>query len=150
VSNALRADPVTLAHIEILSVLHGRCFEEGWSPDSMASLLSTPGTLGVIAVNEKTDQPVGFILMRIVAGEGEILTVGVVPEAQAQGIGTFLLGIMLQEAVEAIFLDVASDNDPAMKLYQRAGFEVVGRRPGYYKRAGGGPIDSLTMKYVLG
>lgn len=149
-SNALRADRVTLAHVEVLSALHGQCFEEGWSPDSMASLLSTPGTLGVIAVNETIDQPVGFILMRIVAGEGEILTVGVVPDAQAKGIGTFLLGIMLQEAVEVIFLDVASDNEPAAKLYQRAGFEVVGHRPGYYKRAGGEPIDSLTMKYVLG
>jgi len=88
--------------------------------------------------------------MRGVASEGEILTIGVIPEVQAQGIGTFLLGTMLQESVEVVFLDVAADNDPAIKLYKRAGFEVVGRRPGYYKRAGGGPIDSLTMKYVLG
>ncbi len=148
-SAALRAERVMVAHVEILSALHRQCFDDGWSPDSMASLLNTPGTTGVIAVAEPTDQPVGFILMRIVAGEGEILSVGVVPDAQAQGIGTFLLGIMLEEAIEVVFLDVASDNEPAMKLYQHAGFEVVGRRPGYYKRPGGEPVDSLTMKYVL-
>jgi len=149
-SAGLRAERVGLAHAEILSGLHELCFAEGWSSEAMTSLLSVPGTLGVIAVRTKTDQPVGFVLMRVVAGEGEILSVGVVPEAQAQGIGTFLIGTMGQEAPEVIFLDVASDNEPALKLYQRAGFEVVGRRPGYYKRSDGGVIDSLTMKRVLG
>lgn len=149
-NDGLRAERVSAAHSELLSELHGHCFEERWAPEAMTSLLNVPGTVGAIAVNSTTDQPVGFVLMRIVAGEGEILTIGVVPEAQAQGIGTFLLGVMLQEPAEAVFLDVASDNEGALKLYLRAGFEVVGRRPGYYKRAGGLKIDSLTMKRVLG
>ena len=88
--------------------------------------------------------------MRAIDGEAEILTIGVLPEARGAGIGTFLLGIMLEEAVSTVFLDVAEDNLAALKLYQGLDFEVVGRRSAYYKRADGTRVDSLTMKRVVG
>ncbi len=144
------AEPVTAAHAEILSALHARCFDEPWSPDSMASLFATPGLLGLIASETVSTQPVGFVLMRVIEGEAEIITIGVLPEVQGQGIGTFLLRIMLQEAVTTVFLDVAADNENALKLYTGLEFEVVGRRPNYYRRADGTRVDSLTMKRVVG
>jgi len=150
VSDTLRTEQASVAHAEILSALHGRCFEELWSPESMASLFATPGMLGVIATDSTSDQPVGFVLMRAIDGEAEILTIGVLPEARGAGIGTFLLGIMLEEAVSTVFLDVAEDNGAALKLYQGLDFEVVGRRSAYYKRADGARVDSLTMKRVVG
>ncbi len=146
----LRTEKVSVAHAEILSALHGECFDEAWSPESMASLFSTPGMAGVIATDEATDQPVGFVLMRSIAGEGEILTIGVIPEGRGAGIGTYLLGVMLREPVSAVFLDVAADNEAALKLYKKKGFEVVGRRSAYYKRADGTRVDSLTMRCVVG
>lgn len=149
-SDTLRTEQASVAHAEILSALHGRCFEELWSPESMASLFATPGMLGVIATDSTSDQPVGFVLMRAIDGEAEILTIGVLPEARGAGIGTFLLGIMLEEAVSTVFLDVAEDNGAALKLYQGLDFEVVGRRSAYYKRADGARVDSLTMKRVVG
>ncbi len=149
-SDALRTEQVSGAHAEILSALHSRCFEEPWSPESMASLFSTPGMLGAIATDSASDQPVGFVLMRAIDGEAEILTIGVLPEARGAGIGTFLLGVMLQEAISTVFLDVAEDNEAALKLYEGLEFEVVGRRSAYYKRADGTRVDSLTMKRVVG
>ena len=149
-SDTLRTEQASVAHAEILSALHGRCFEELWSPESMASLFATPGMLGVIATDSTSYQPVGFVLMRAIDGEAEILTIGVLPEARGAGIGTFLLGIMLEEAVSTVFLDVAEDNLAALKLYQGVDFEVVGRRSAYYKRADGTRVDSLTMKRVVG
>ncbi len=149
-SARLRTERVSVAHAEILSLLHGQCFDEAWSPESMASLFSTPGMAGVIAMDEAAEKPVGFILMRVIAGEGEILTIGVLPEGRGAGIGTYLLGIMLHEPVSAIFLDVAADNQAALKLYKSQGFEVAGRRSAYYKRVDGTRVDSLTMKRVVG
>ncbi|MCE8000238.1 MAG: GNAT family N-acetyltransferase [Rhodobiaceae bacterium] len=116
----------------------------------MASLFATPGMLGVIATDDASDEPVGFVLMRVIDGEAEILTIGVLPEARGRGIGTILLGIMLEEAISTVFLDVAADNEAALNLYQSRDFEVVGRRSAYYKRADGTRVDSLTMKRVLG
>ncbi len=149
-SNALRTEQVSVAHAEILSALHGRCFSEAWSPESMASLFATPGMLGVIATDSASDQPVGFVLMRAIDGEAEILTIGVLPEARGTGIGTFLLGIMLEEGISTVFLDVAEDNEAALRLYRSSEFEVVGRRAAYYKREDGTRVDSLTMKRVVG
>eukprot|EP00435_Cladocopium_sp_Y103_P077859 s1_g1598.t1 len=105
---------------------------------------------GVIATDVGTDQPVGFVLMRSIAGEGEILTIGVLPGVRGAGIGTYLLGIMLREPMSAVFLDVAADNEAALKLYESQGFELVGRRSAYYKRADGIRVDSLTMRRVVG
>lgn len=149
-SDTLRTEQVSIAHAEILSALHGRCFEEPWSPESMASLFATPGMLGVIATDNALGEPIGFVLMRVIDGEAEILTIGVLPEARGRGIGTILLGVMLEEAVSTVFLDVAADNEAALNLYQSRDFEVVGRRSAYYKRADGTRVDSLTMKRVLG
>ena len=149
-SDTLRTEQVSVAHAEILSALHGRCFSDAWSRENMASLFATPGMLGVIATDSASDQPVGFILMRAIDGEAEILTIGVLPEARGTGIGTFLLGIMLEEAVSTVFLDVAEDNEAALKLYESKEFVVVGRRPAYYRRVDGTRVDSLTMKRVVG
>ena len=42
-------------------------------------------------------------------------------------------------------LEVAVDNAPAIALYRALGFVTVGRRKGYYARAGGGAIDAAIM-----
>ena len=36
-----------------------------------------------------------------------------------------------------MFLEVEENNTPARKLYARAGFREVGKRPGYYAQSGG-------------
>ena len=38
--------------------------------------------------------------------------------------------------VRAVFLEVDEDNEPARRLYRRAGFREVARRKGYYQAAG--------------
>lgn len=150
-SAAIRVEPARLAHIEVLAALHQRCFEDAWLPVAFSSLLLTPGTSAFIAVNIQTDSPVGFVLLRAVAGEAEILSIGVIAEARVQGLG----GLLIQEAaglpdIRTLFLDVAADNENALKLYRREGFEEVGRRAGYYARGKGVRVDSLTMKRNLG
>jgi ribosomal-protein-alanine N-acetyltransferase len=65
--------------------------------------------------------------------------------------------LLLQTAFDAavrrgghrVFLEVAEDNAPARGLYSGLGFEIVGRRPRYYRRSGGEMVDALIMNRAL-
>ena len=51
--------------------------------------------------------------------------------------------------VDTIFLEVGETNDPAGKLYARAGFREVSRRPNYYPGSDGSPITALVLRRDL-
>jgi len=51
--------------------------------------------------------------------------------------------------VQAVFLEVDEHNEPARRLYHRAGFREVGRRPGYYQKAPGVAATALVLRRDL-
>jgi [ribosomal protein S18]-alanine N-acetyltransferase len=76
--------------------------------------------------------------------EYEIHTVGVDAAYQAQGIGRQLLAELLEYANGGtVFLEVRTDNEPAITLYESAGFVRVGLRRRYYRASG---ADAYTMR----
>ncbi|MCJ0905103.1 ribosomal protein S18-alanine N-acetyltransferase [Rhodococcus sp. ARC_M6] len=78
--------------------------------------------------------------------EAEVHTIGTDPGAQRRGIGGALLDALLTLADEhgaAVFLEVRTDNEPAIALYRREGFEIVGTRKKYYQPSG---ADAYTMR----
>ena len=48
-----------------------------------------------------------------------------------------------------VFLEVDEDNEPARRLYQRAGFREVGRRPGYYQQGRDRAATALVLRRDL-
>ncbi|HST93062.1 MAG TPA: GNAT family N-acetyltransferase [Brevundimonas sp.] len=130
-----------------LADLHAEAFDAPWDPAAFDTLLGQPG----VAALETTD---GFILIRTVAGEAEILTLAVRPAARRRGVGAGLLsqGVVLALAggAQRLFLEVAEDNVAARALYARAGFTEAGRRRGYYARSGGPAADALVLALDLG
>jgi ribosomal-protein-alanine N-acetyltransferase len=88
-----------------------------------------------------------------VAGEAELLTVAVAPEARGRGLAQRLVSRFLYQArlrgAEVAFLEVAEDNAPARLVYSRAGFTETGRRRGYYRTSDGRAVDALVMQRVL-
>jgi len=140
------------AHAETLAAMHAACFPgESWSADAMRSILGIPGTFGAIEVDAAGD-PAGLILVRVVADECEILTLCVLPERRGAGIGGRLLDGAFTRAVASgaskVFLEVAEDNDAALRLYASAGFTAIGRRPDYYGGPGGRRA-ALTLRRLL-
>ena len=99
----------------------------------------------MLAVSE----PDGFILIRVVADEAEILTLAVRPAARREGLGARLVEAAVVRAAargaERMFLEVAEDNVAARALYARTGFVEAGRRRGYYARADGSREDALVL-----
>jgi [ribosomal protein S18]-alanine N-acetyltransferase len=76
--------------------------------------------------------------------EYEVHTIGVDPAHQGMGIGRRLLTALLDVAGDAtVFLEVRTDNVPAIALYENFGFVTVGRRKRYYRVSG---ADAYTMR----
>jgi [ribosomal protein S18]-alanine N-acetyltransferase len=143
-----------------LSRLHKTCFEESWSRADLAHLLAMPGGFGLIArlfeggfVGLDGLRGVAFALCRVTNDESELLSIGVAPAHRGKGVATVLLRTALERCqrvgAKSMFLEVATDNVPAQRLYEQHGFARVGLRPNYYQRADGCRINAFTMRCDL-
>jgi len=135
----------THADAPALAALHAGCFvgREAWGAEAMALMLRMPGGFGLWRPGA------GFVLVRAIAGEAEILTLAVLPEARRQGLGQGLMAAALARAAArgaaAMLLEVATDNAPAQALYASLGFAKVGRRRRYYADG----RDALVLRREL-
>lgn len=144
--------PVGLEACFTLADLHDRAFDRPWSAEEFESLLSGAGAFAVLGESGEPEEARGFILCRAMAGEAEILTIGVDPSARRRGWGAALVEMAAGIAQEAkafeLFLEVAADNMAAIKLYEATGFERVGLRKGYYPHPDGAK-DAVVMRRAL-
>jgi ribosomal-protein-alanine N-acetyltransferase len=135
-----------------LALVHAASFEAGWSEADIIACLTARGGFGLVAV-EGDAEVCGFLLVRAIAGEAEILTVAVSPAWRRRGIARALMegasGLARAAGATTLFLEVACDNLAAIDLYQQVGFDTVGRRRGYYRRPGAAPADALVLRCDL-
>ncbi|KDE21474.1 alanine acetyltransferase [Acetobacter aceti 1023] len=125
----------TYAHL--LASMHAQCFDPKaqWNQTAITALLSSPGVHAGIGMVE--DQPAGFIILRSVADEAEILTICVLPEYRKCGVAQCLLAwgaqVGRQNGAQTWFLEVSVNNQSARTLYEKQGFEKLGLRKRYYE-----------------
>lgn len=139
---------------ELMNASFDPRFGERWPPEQVVSALAMPGTHGAFAFTGPEDtRPAGFALTRQVVDEAELLLIAVLPGQRGQGLGGRLLdhAIARTRAADAqdMYLEVRDGNTVAVALYKSRGFEVVGRRPGYYRSDKGELLDALTMHLLL-
>jgi ribosomal-protein-alanine N-acetyltransferase len=146
----MRLEPTTAEDAPALAVVHARAFDHGWRAEEIAALIRSPGGLGLCV--READTVLGFVLVRAIAGQAEILTLAVEPAARRRGIARALITAAMAAAraagAEAMFLEVAADNAAALGLYAAAGFADVGVRPGYYRRETGA-ADARVLRRDL-
>lgn len=134
---------------EELARIHAESFTtpRPWSAEEIGSLADSRGAFLL------TEPGGGFVLGRVIAGEAELLTIAVSPQARRRGLGGLLLSRFEAEALArsavTAFLEVAEDNAPALALYHRAGFAEAGLRRGYYRRPDGTPVDAVVLTKPL-
>lgn len=130
-----------------LSSLHAASFNRGWSEHEFEQLLTDRSVVCDRAALGRAT--VGFIVSRRAADEAEILSVAVTQRRRGRGLARRLLDLHLRrlagEGLRAVFLEVDEANIPARRLYARAGFSEVGRRPGYYQGGSGGKQASALV-----
>jgi len=117
-----------------VAALESESFDPAWKADDVALLLEATEALLLIAEEEGVAR--GYALFQRVAGEAELLRIGVARASRGRGLGDRLLAEGLDRLAaagdRACFLEVREGNLPARQLYERAGFQRTGRRPGYY------------------
>lgn len=121
-------------------------FGEAWTRAQCAGLLPLPGVWLTLA--RADEEVLGFGLARLVADEAELLLLAVKSSAQRRGIGRVLLEHFEDEAVARgatrLHLEVREGNH-ALRLYELAGFSLVGRRRDYYCGQQRDRYDALTL-----
>ena len=128
--------------IPALVKMENLCFPDPWSKDLFEAEFSNPLVRYFVAEAddgnaESCDGIIAQIGFLCVADECQINNVAVHPTYRKTGVGSELLELILdtteEEGVEFWTLEVRVGNDPAIKLYKKFGFDVVGERPNYYE-----------------
>jgi ribosomal-protein-alanine N-acetyltransferase len=98
------------------------------------------------------EQQVGHGVINVIIDEAHLLNITVKPESQGRGLGLRLLEELMKRAYamngRECFLEVRASNQSAYRLYERYGFNEIGRRRDYYPVAGGRE-DALVMACTL-
>ncbi len=137
-----------MAHADDCAALHAASFSFPWPLADIEALLLASSTYADGAFG-KAGELQGFILSRKAADEAEILTIAVKPRKRGLGIASRLMKAnmaQLQAAgAKTWFLEVEAQNVGALALYKRFGFEQVGERKSYYRKADG----DNALAYIL-
>lgn len=143
--------PMRWWDIEAVAALETELFpHDAWSAEQVWGELAHVPDSRWYAVEEDDAGIAGYVGLMAVPPEADVQTVAVAPRAQGTGLGRRLLDALLVEAERRgctqVFLEVHDDNEPALRLYERAGFEQQGRRRDYY----GPGLHALILRRRLG
>ncbi|WP_343345999.1 GNAT family N-acetyltransferase [Sphingomicrobium sp. XHP0239] len=135
----------------IMEAAFDPCFGEAWSRSQCGGILPMRGVEMWLA-RTAGGTALGFALWRTIAGDSELLLLGVDPTAQGHGIGSALLAQFLvqakQEGARRLHLEVR-DGNAAVGLYEKAGFHLAGRRCDYYRGCDNERHDALTYSLYI-
>ena len=129
----MRAKLILPEMLPQIAALEAEVFHNPWSEQAL-SLLVGEGAFGVACT--EGDRVIAYGGMLTVLDEGQITNIATHPDFRRRGLGSAVVEALLGEARERglafVTLEVRESNLAAIALYQRFGFEVVGRRPGFY------------------
>ena len=148
-------DTRTIDHImEVMEASFDPAYGEAWNRRQVSDALAMPSTHAIVVDREgdpiegEDTAPAGFVLTRTAADEEELLLIAVMPGCRTRGIGKLLIeklfGAARSRGSKRIFLEMRRGN-PAVYLYEKAGFRPIGERPNYYRMANGDRIDAITF-----
>ena len=136
------------AHVGAVAELEKLCFSDPWSEKSIASELTNKLALWMVA--EEDGRVAGYIGSQTVQDESDMMNVAVHPDYRLRGIAEALVNglcdALKEQGSVSLTLEVRASNDPAKALYDKLGFEQVGRRPNYYRNP---KEDALILRKML-
>ena len=143
--------PAQARDVAGLAAIHRDSFNRGWGEQEFDQLLTDRNVIADRAASGR--KIIGFIVSRRGADEVEILSVATARKWRGRGLARRLLDLHLRRlaglGLRAVFLEVEETNSAARKLYARAGFHEVGRRPGYYAQGRDKPAAALVLRRDL-
>lgn len=130
----VRIRPMLRSDIPAVSTIEAEVYSHPWSPRVFFDELATPNRTYLVA--EGVPGVVGYGGLLIIEEDAHITTLAVVAEARGEKLGVRLMLALVDAALannaRHLTLEVRLSNTPAQGLYERFGFEPVGRRKNYY------------------
>lgn len=133
-----------------LATLHSICFPnslEAYSEYLFLEMLRTPSySFSLYGAH-------GFGIVRSGKADAEIITIAVHPKKRRNGLGQKILNDLIKKVIyeskPEIFLEVATENTAAIKLYKKCGFKKINLRIRYFKKKDGSKSDAVLMRKIL-
>jgi len=140
----IKIETASIRLLDKLCEIEEQCFnEEAFTKRQIAYLLTDYNTVAFAA--KANNNTAGFIIAQIEIDNntlfGHIITINVAPPYRRKGIGTKMLEeietIFKQKGITECHLEVREDNSAALKLYQKNGYQRIGKLEKYYGKAHG-------------
>lgn len=138
--------PLGREQLAAVAELERLCFADPWSETALSLLLES-GNVGFVIPEE--GRVIAYGGMTTVLDEGAVTNVATHPQRRGQGLGGRIVDALLSEAkargLSRVFLEVRLTNAPARRVYERAGFRVIGVRKKFYRHP---TEDALMMEWT--
>jgi len=127
------------------------CFSNPWSDSTFrGEIQNTSVSFPLVVVRRPGDEVVAYIIFWQIRDDVQVNNVAVHPDYRGLGLGETMMryAIARVRVAGATFmtLEVRQSNIPAMTLYRKLGFEVMGMRKNYYTKP---DEDACVMALVL-
>lgn len=126
---------MTLADLSQVHAIEKECFSSPWSLNSFKYEIKQSESIFKVAVLD--EKVVGYVCLRTMLDITHVMNLAVLPQYRRRGIGIMLLKDALFDLrrqrpdIKFVTLEVR-ESSGALKLYEKAGFAVIGKRKGYY------------------
>lgn len=139
---------MTTEHVAQIAELEKLCFSDPWSEASVSSELDNPLSVWFVAVEDGT--VLGYVGSQSVLDSADMMNIAVHPDHRRKGIAQKLIdklcSALTEKGICHLMLEVRVSNAPAASLYEKLGFAVAGKRPGYYRNP---REDALILRKEL-
>ncbi|RKP52734.1 ribosomal protein S18-alanine N-acetyltransferase [Trinickia fusca] len=154
-SGVLLADryisPMTEADLDEVAAVERDAYEFPWSRGNFEDSLRN-GYFGV-CMRHVTGTLIGYCVLMPVVDEMHLLNLCVAPQVQGTGAGLALLREAVRmtrgKGLAGLLLEVRPSNTRAVRLYERFGFIMIGRRKNYYPARHRSREDAIVMRYAF-
>jgi ribosomal-protein-alanine N-acetyltransferase len=121
-----------------------------WDFDALIAMLARPICRGFIFAEATEADWVAVAFLDVGTYSADLLYIYVDPQSRGRHVGSQMLALLishlqLEPELEDLLLEVRPSNQPAIKLYEKLGFQRVGERKRYY----GNGEDALVFKLRL-
>jgi ribosomal-protein-alanine N-acetyltransferase len=137
-------------HADAVAFIEAASYAFPWSRGNFIDSLAA-GYLAEVMLDD-TGRVIGYYVAMSVVDELHLLNITIAPAHQGRGHARHLLDRLMRHAralgALSVWLEVRESNVRARAIYERYGFGVLGRRPGYYP-APNGREDALLMSIAV-
>ncbi|MGD0644078.1 MAG: ribosomal protein S18-alanine N-acetyltransferase [Candidatus Bathyarchaeia archaeon] len=134
-----KIETASIKLLDKLCEIEEQCFDrEAFTKRQIAYLLMDYNTIALVA--KANSDIAGFVIAQAEIENNtlysHIITINVAPDYRRKGIASKMLeeieSIFKQKGITECHLEVREDNGAALKLYQKTGYQKIGRLEKYY------------------